>query len=381
MSSSSPRPRTRRTTRVRPARVDDELWTALATLPPRQRAVHRPAVLRGPHRGRHRRRPGLLGRHREEPGAQGPDPAACAGDVPRRRRPRRDAVMDPLERELRDVLTSERRTLPASLVPLERVHARGGPATHPSQGRGRCDGPGRGGRRRGPGRPRAGHRARPGTGRGHVPDPDRQRVTPSPAPSGPGPGPDAEATLRHRDEHPDLRRPGRDGGGPCPADLPAAGRVARRRRQTSPRCPCRGSAQAARQQGPAASRHGRPVRQRRRRLAVRRRPVVDPRRRATTGQRSTCPARSYRLEAAAGTAWALVGRVRTRQPAALDARRWASTTGSQVPAVLRRRPGGPHRAGQPGGRARRPGCRGLVQRRRWVRAAARTRAPERCRSG
>ncbi len=29
-----------------------------------------------------------------------------------------------LERELRDVLTSERRTLPASLVPLERVHAR-----------------------------------------------------------------------------------------------------------------------------------------------------------------------------------------------------------------------------------------------------------------
>jgi len=32
--------------------------------------------------------------------------------------------MDPLERELRDVLTSERRALPSSLVPLDRVHAR-----------------------------------------------------------------------------------------------------------------------------------------------------------------------------------------------------------------------------------------------------------------
>ena len=31
--------------------------------------------------------------------------------------------MDPLERELRDLLTSDRRDLPASLVPLDRVHA------------------------------------------------------------------------------------------------------------------------------------------------------------------------------------------------------------------------------------------------------------------
>jgi len=31
--------------------------------------------------------------------------------------------MDPLERELRDLLTSDRRDLPVSLLPLDRVHA------------------------------------------------------------------------------------------------------------------------------------------------------------------------------------------------------------------------------------------------------------------
>ena len=55
--------------------VRDQLLTALQELPPRQRAVDRPPVLRGPHRSPDRRSARLLARHREEPDLARPRPA------------------------------------------------------------------------------------------------------------------------------------------------------------------------------------------------------------------------------------------------------------------------------------------------------------------
>ncbi len=238
--------------------------------------------------------------------------------------------MDPLERELRDVLTSERRTLPASLVPLERVHAR---AT----------------RRRTRRRVAVGATALVAAAAVAVPvgiglstGPDRAPIadnsptptaseTPSPAPSA-MPWDGAQVTSVTATSTRTFVALGATGSGPC---RPTCLRLTESHdggANFTP-LPVPGSAQAARQQGPAASR------------------ATDVRFGSGAdgwlfggglwsthdgGHRWSAvdlPGDVHRLEAAAGTAWALV---RTDQKG--QQQLWRSPVGvdswEPVPAVL-----------------------------------------------